>query len=107
MGRQALGEFEQLVLLAALHLGEGAYAVAIIREIARRTGRRASHATVFVTLRRLEAKGLVTSRLADPTPQRGGRPKRYFRVSAEAMGLLRESRDALLNMWRGLETSEE
>ena len=103
MGRESLGEFEQLVLLACLRLGDRAYAVPIIEEIAGRTSRKASHAAVYVALRRLEKKGLVTSALADPTPERGGRAKRYFRVEPRAVEQLRESRDALLNMWHGLE----
>ena len=103
MPRESLGEFEQLVLLACLRLESEAYAVPIIEEIERRAGRAASHAAVYVALRRLEKKGLVTSRLGDPTPQRGGRAKRYFEVQPEAMPMLREARDALLQMWEGLE----
>ncbi len=103
MSRESLGEFEQLVLLACLQLEGGAYAVPIILELEDRTGRSPTHAAIYVTLRRLEKKGLVTSTLADPTPERGGRAKRYFTVQPEAVQLLRESRDALINMWRGLE----
>ncbi len=104
MPRESLGEFEQLVLLACMRLGSSAYAVPIIQEIEDRTGRATSHAAVYVALRRLEKKGLVTSTLGDPTPQRGGRSKRYFAVDPKAIELLRESRDALLSMWQGLET---
>ena len=104
MSRESLGEFEQLVLLACLQLEDDAYAVPIIRELEERTGRSPTHAAIYVTLRRLEKKGLVTSTLADPTPERGGRAKRYFTVQPEAVQLLQDSRDALLNMWRGLET---
>jgi PadR family transcriptional regulator PadR len=103
MGRESLGEFEQLVLLACLHLEDKAYAVPIIEEIEKRTGRTASHAAVYIALRRLEKKGLVESSLADPTPERGGRAKRFFRVVPQAVELLRESREALLAMWQGLE----
>lgn len=105
MGRDTLGEFEQLVLLATARLGDAAYVVPIIDEIARRTGRESSHAAVYVALRRLEKKGLVTSELGDSTPERGGRAKRYFRLEAEALERLRESRDALLAMWDGVEES--
>lgn len=104
MARNTLGEFEQLVLLACLHLRQDAYAVSIIDEIEARTGRKASHGHVYVALRRLEHRGLVSSRLADPTPERGGRSKRYFQVEPKALDLLRESRDALGRMWSGLET---
>lgn len=103
MGRKSLGEFEQLVLLACLRLGEDAYTVAIVDELARRTGREPSHATVYVALRRLEKKGLVDSELGESTPERGGRAKRYFRVHPDALPQLRDARDALLSMWEGLE----
>ena len=103
MGNQSAGEFEQLVLLAILQVGDGAYAVPIIQRIEARTGRTVSHAGVYVALRRLEDKGLATSRLEDATPKRGGRRKRYFDVAPHAVTLLRESRDALLSMWEGLE----
>lgn len=107
MGRDRLGEFEQLVLLACLRLGPEAYTVSVAEEIEERTGRETAHAAVYVVLRRLEEKGLVDSTLGDSTPERGGRPKRFFRVLPEATVLLRESRDHLLSMWRGLEPSEE
>lgn len=103
MGRDSLGDFEQLVMLAVARLGEVAYVVPIIAEIAERTGRQASHAAVYVALKRLEAKGLVSSRLGQPTAERGGRSKRFFSLEPDAMGRLRGSRDALLSMWEGLE----
>lgn len=103
MGRDSLGDFEQLVLLAVARLGDRAYVVPILEEIAARTGREASHAAVYVALRRLEAKDLVASRLGAPTPERGGRAKRFFRLEPDAIQRLRESRDALLSMWDGVE----
>ena len=103
MGRDSLGDFEQLVLLAVARLGEQAYVVPILEEIAARTGREASHAAVYVALRRLEAKDLVVSRLGESTSERGGRAKRFFRLEPAAIGRLRESRDALLSMWDGVE----
>ncbi len=103
MGRDSLGDFEQLVLLAVARLGEQAYVVPILEEIAARTGREASHAAVYVALRRLESKNLVASRLGEPTSQRGGRAKRFFRLEPAAIERLRESRDALLSMWDGVE----
>ena len=106
MTSRALGEFEQLVLLAILRIGDGAYAVPVIEEIRGTTGRDVSHAAVYVALRRLEKKGLVTSRLADPTSERGGRAKRYYEVRPDALPQLREYRDALLSMWEGLETEQ-
>lgn len=103
VSKQNLGEFEQLVLLAVLRLGEESYSVPIVHEIAANTGREVTHATVYVALRRLEAKGLVTSRLGEATSQRGGRSKRLFSVQPEAVDLLRGAKDAFQNMWRGLE----
>src|SRR5262249_41570860 len=77
----SLGEFEQVVLLAILRLGENAYGVTIRNEMAECTGRKPAPGALYTTLDRLEAKGLVQSRLGDPTPQRGGRAKRYVKVT--------------------------
>lgn len=103
MGARKLSELEQLVLLACLRLGDGAYTVAVVDEIEARTGRATAHAAVYLALRRLEGRGLVHSALGDSTPERGGRPKRFFTVSPRALPALREARDVLLNMWEGLE----
>lgn len=103
MTKRSLGEFEQLVLLAILRVRESAYAVPVINEIEMQTGRKVSHAAVYIALRRLEEKGLVTSKLADSTPERGGRGKRYYQVSSTARDMLLESRDVLTRMWDGLE----
>lgn len=103
MPKDTLGDFEQLVLLAALRLGDGAYTVTIIEDIESRTGRAPTHAAVYVAMRRLEDKGLVSSEKGEPTPERGGRAKRFFRVEAEAVELLRQQKEALLSMWEGLE----
>ncbi len=81
----SLGEFEQVVLLAILRLRDEAYAVTIRQEIAARTDREPSPGALYTTLDRLEEKGLIASRLGDPTPQRGGRAKRYFKVSAKGL----------------------
>lgn len=77
----SLGEFEQTVLLAILRLGENAYGVTIRAEIAARTKREPAPGALYTTLDRMEEKELVQSRLGDPTPQRGGRAKRYFSVT--------------------------
>jgi PadR family transcriptional regulator len=103
MSRDTLGEFEQLVLLCALRLRDGAYAVSIIEEIERHTGRRPSHGAVFVAVRRLEKKGLVSTTLGDATTDRGGRPPRMVVVERKAIGKLRESREALLSLWADLD----
>ena len=80
-----LGEFEQIVLLAILRLGEEAYGVTIRRELQERTGREPSPGALYTTLDRLEEKGLLRSHLGDPTPQRGGRAKRFFKVTARGV----------------------
>ena len=98
-----LGEFEHLVLLAVLRLGDEAYAVAIRDEIEARTGRRVSRGSVYVTLDRLETKGYLKSRLGDPSAVRGGRAKRYYALRPRAVAALHESRRALLQMWRGVD----
>jgi PadR family transcriptional regulator len=98
-----LGEFELLVLLATLSLGEAAYPVSVARDIETRTGRRASRAAVLITLERLEDKDLVSSRYGDPTPERGGRPKRFFRANARGVRAVRDSLDRIDTMTSGLE----
>ena len=103
MGRETLGEFEQLVLLAILRLGAEAYGVSIVDEIEDRTGREVSRAAVYIALRRLRQKGLVSSKLAAPTPEPGGRAKRFFRVEGAGVAQLAGTREALLNMWDGLQ----
>jgi DNA-binding PadR family transcriptional regulator len=99
----SLGEFEQVVLLAVLRLEDGAYAVPVQDEILRCTGRDVSRGSIYITLDRLETKGYLRSRLADPTPERGGRAKRYYTLRPIALEALKESRRALVALWRGLE----
>lgn len=103
MTRDALGEFEQLVMLAIVHLGDGVYGVPIADEIERRTGRTVSAAAVYVTLRRLEKKGLLSSSMSDPTPERGGKARRLVRVTRAGLDSLRASRQAIDSMWKGLD----
>ena len=99
----SLGEFEHVILLAVLRLGDEAYAVSILDEIARCTARRIARGSVYITLDRLETKGYLRSRLADPTPERGGRAKRYYLLRPHAIAALRESRRALSALWHGLD----
>lgn len=101
-----LGEFEQALLLAVLRVGEGAYGSSIRKELEACTGRKVTHGAAYVTLDRLEAKGLVVSELGESTPGRGGRRKRLFRVTAAGVEALRESRGALLKLWSGVEELE-
>jgi PadR family transcriptional regulator, regulatory protein PadR len=98
----SLGEFELLVLLATMSLSDAAYPVAIAKDIEARTGRKASRTTVLITLERLEDKDLVTSRYGDATPERGGRPKRFFKPKARGLHAVRESLARIETMTKGL-----
>lgn len=102
-----LGEFEHIVLLAILHLGEEVYGVPIVEEIRRRTSRDVAPAAVHITLRRLERKGLVTSWLGDPTPERGGKARRYVKVTRAGVESLRAARKVIDQMWHGLDLGLE
>jgi PadR family transcriptional regulator, regulatory protein PadR len=103
MGQTTLGEFEQMVLLAILQLGADVYGVPIVEEIERRTGRSVARAAVYVTLRRLEKKGLLESWMGEPTEERGGKARRMVRVRPEGLRAVGESRRAMEAMWDGLE----
>jgi DNA-binding PadR family transcriptional regulator len=98
-----LGEFEQMVLLAILQLDGEPYGVPVVDEIERRTCRSVSRSAVYVTLRRLEEKGLISSWMSDPVRERGGKPRRCVKVEPDGLRLLRESRRTLEQMWRGLD----
>jgi len=98
-----LGEFEQLVLLTLLRLGQGGYGVTVRQELARRAGRAVSLGTVYKTLLRLEAKGLVAARIGEPTPERGGRRKKLYLVTPAGRRALERSLAALRKMSRGLD----
>ncbi len=98
-----LGEFEQMVLLAILHLGDEAYGRAIRRELEDRASRTVTHGASYITLDRMVSKGLLESELREPDPGRGGRARRYFRVTPSGLSALKESRAALQNLWKGLE----
>jgi DNA-binding PadR family transcriptional regulator len=92
-----------MVLLAILRLGDAAYGVTIRAEIAARTGREPSPGALYTTLDRLEEKGLVGSRFGDPTPQRGGRAKRYFRVTRKGAAAVARAQRAYRSLLEGLE----
>ena len=104
MARTDLGDMDHLVLLAILRLGRDAYGIPILDEVSARSGREVSRATVYVALKRLEQKGLVTSRLGDSTPERGGRAKRFFKLKPSGLKALRESREMFLGLWRDYES---
>jgi DNA-binding PadR family transcriptional regulator len=97
-----LGEFEQIVLMALLHLRDNAYGMLVRQEIEARTGRAVSIGAVYATLSRLEEKGYIKSKLSEPTAQRGGKAKRYFEISGSGVAALRHSQLALQQMMNGL-----
>ncbi|HEY7497336.1 MAG TPA: helix-turn-helix transcriptional regulator [Vicinamibacterales bacterium] len=98
-----LGEFEHIVLLAILRLGDEAYAIPIREEIEARTGRSVARGALYTALERLEAKRCLRSRMGAPLPERGGRARRYFTVTAAGLASIRSSRRSLMRLWQGLE----
>jgi DNA-binding PadR family transcriptional regulator len=102
MSRESLGNFELMVLLALIRLGDDAYGVPISKEIQESTGRDVLLTSVYATLERLEEKGLAASAMGDPTPERGGRAKRYFRITAKGLGQVRDTKLALTRLWKGV-----
>jgi PadR family transcriptional regulator len=100
--REFLGGFELLVLLALIRLGDDAYGVPISDAIEESSGREVAVGSVYITLGRLEAKGLVSSRVGEPTAERGGRAKTFFRVTADGLRQVRRARRTLINLWDGV-----
>jgi PadR family transcriptional regulator len=98
-----VGEFEQMILLAVLQVRDDAYGVSIHEELERHTKRSVARGAVYITLDRLEKKGLLTSTLSEPTAARGGRAKRCYSLTKTAVLALRESRRMLLSLWQGVE----
>jgi len=98
--RSYLGEFELMLLLAVIHLGEEAYGVPISRELEKHRGKDVAVGSVYAALERLEAKGLITSMLSDPTPERGGKAKRFFRITKEGLRQVHETRRVLTRLWQ-------
>lgn len=99
----ALGEFEQMVLLSVLQAGDEAYGVTVHQELEGRTKRKVARGAIYMTLDRLEKKGLLESWTTEPTAERGGRAKRCYRVTKPALEALRASRRALASLWQGLQ----
>jgi PadR family transcriptional regulator, regulatory protein PadR len=97
-----VGEFEHLVLLALLRLADRAYGVTVRQEIQKRARREVSIGAVYATLDRLESKGYVKSSLGDPTPERGGRSKRFFRITPKGVAAVNRTHTALQRMTDGL-----
>lgn len=107
MNRQLLTDLELMIVLAIMRTGEEAYGAAIAREIEETGGRRVLLGAIYATLDRLERHGLVTSSLGDPTPARGGRAKRFFRVTPRGVRAARQTRQALVALWRGVPQLKE
>lgn len=97
-----LGEFEQMVLLALLHLKDNAYGASIRQLLDSQVDRTVALGALYSTLERLEKKGLVTSKLGESTPSRGGRPKRFFTITANGQRSLVKSKSAMDSMWQGI-----
>ena len=100
--KQTLGEFEHQVLLAALRLGPTTYSVPIVLELEQRIGREVAAAAVYISLRRLEEKGLVASEMRRDEEE-GGRSRRYFRVTDQGTRVLREAKRRFVSLWDGLD----
>ncbi len=101
-----LGGFEHKVLLTIMRLGSSGYSVPIVRELEQGTDRSVAPAAVYVTLRRLETRGLLVSRMEPPADGVGGRARRVFDVTSEAVDLLRASRRDLDSLWDGIQALE-
>ena len=97
-----LGGFELLVLLALIRLGDEAYGVPISEAIEESSGKEVALGSVYITLERLENKGLVSSRLGEPTAERGGRAKTYFKVTAKGLREVRQAQRTLVSLWKGV-----
>ena len=97
-----LGGFELLVLLSLIRLGEDAYGVPISEAIEESSGKEVALGSVYITLERLENKGLVSSRLGEPTAERGGRAKTYFKVTAKGLREVRQAQRTLVSLWKGV-----
>lgn len=102
MTRSQLSEFELIILLVLLRLGDQAYGVPIAHEIEQQTRREVKLGSVYATLERLEEKTLVLSELGEPTQERGGRAKRYFRITEKGIRAVREARQVLTGLWQGI-----
>ena len=102
MGDHYLGEFEQIVLLAVVRLGDNAYGVPIRREIEKRADRKVTVGALYSTLDRLEGKGYISSWFADPTSERGGRSRRYFRAEPQGIEALALAKEMFDRMWKGV-----
>ena len=102
MPERLLTDFELMLLLAVLRVGEDAYGVPIARELEETGGRSTTLAAVYLALERLRERGLVASRLGEPTPRRGGRAKKLFRITPAGLRAVRRSHRAFVSLWKGI-----
>ena len=102
MATPTLSNFELMVMLAIIRIGDQAYGVSISDEIEEASGKEVLLGSVYDALTRLEEKGLVASALGEATPERGGRAKRHFRATSKGLRLVRETQQSLVNLWKGL-----
>ena len=107
MGRDLLTDFELMILLAALRIGDKAYGVQIAREIEAVSGRRVLLGAAYAALDRLERNGLVSSTLGNATPERGGRAKRFFEVTPRGLRAVKDTQQALIALWRDVPQLKE
>jgi DNA-binding PadR family transcriptional regulator len=97
-----ISNFELMVILALIRLGDDAYGVPISLEIEEHSGHNVAIGSVYAALERLEGRGLVVARVGEPTPERGGRAKRYFRVTTKGLKEVRDTQRTLVKLWKGL-----
>ena len=102
MAKDTVGGFELHVLLAVIRLGDNEYGVPISDTIEEASGREVAAGSIYVTLERLEAKGLVTSRRGESTPERGGRAKTYYQITGKGMRAVRQAQRTLVKLWTGV-----
>src|SRR5437763_1447129 len=102
MAKDSIGGFELQVLLAVLRVGDDAYGVPIADAIEEASGREIAAGSIYITLDRLESKGLVTSRVGESTPERGGRAKTYFQVTGKGLRAVRQAQRTLVRLWSGV-----
>jgi DNA-binding PadR family transcriptional regulator len=107
MARHLLTDLELMILLATLRVGDEAYGVQIAREIERTSGRRVLLGACYAALDRLEGNELVTSRIGSPTAERGGRAKRFFRVTPRGLKAVKDTREALVALWQDVAQLKE
>jgi len=103
MSQDYLGEFEQMVLLSVMRLGDQAYGLAVKDELESVAGRSPSSGALYTTLDRMEKKGLLESYAGESSSERGGRPRRYLHLTPAGRAMLAQSRSTLLALWKGLE----